>query len=685
MGSRRRDVRSCSRWSVLPRQRAQTPLLLLVAAVTAVAATAGLPCDASRAVAPRLVLEGGCARYNVAAWSPLASAAPHTSLPSARRLLQVTAASPPDPPGSGLLSRPLLISLIAACAAVILVIATLWFCMCCRQARRAENNFDEAFLADYLAKCTSHYDPQLKLGSGPFGDSFPCSGPDGEPWLVVRATLPGGVAGATWLPWTGAAAKTRAFNEEIVRVSRLSHPHLLHLIGWSEQPLRRADGSGRRRQPGESMRQWAQILWRKSTGQDTQGEGNGEKEVADGGGELGKAGKGGERGGEGRKGRVRRTQCAPEPDAERSAGLGRELGAECRGGREAASTSASVGAGVAGGRQEGQRENVAGGETKGADTGAAGGGVGGGGEQGVRGGGLEGARRGGGGRELVLLYEWSNEKTLLSRLQAQRELRKHGNDSDAASSPQPLAFSQRLDIATAIAEALCHLHTAAHPPLVHGRLCSSSVFLEVLPVARLANLGIVKGLPGAPCVGQQCHVAAPHRDPDWWEHMWPTTRTDIYGLGVIMLELLSGHPAMATHHGTGSTVYMDTKSILDSIAADDLAPILDPSITAHSMPLRPVRSFARLAARCASPATRCRPDIASVVSELQGISRAMIRLSMARTTANSSFVSRAGSLAESCAADSPDGSPRDSPRNTPGESPEGLSEVSHAGLPDSKK
>ncbi|CAI5531910.1 unnamed protein product [Closterium sp. Naga37s-1] len=102
-----------------------------------------------------------------------------------------------------------------------------------RHARRAESSFDEAFLADYIARSTHHYDPLLKaplifiacsthhydpllkLGSGPFGDSFPCSGPEGEPWLVVRATIPDGLAGATWLPWTGAAAKRRAFNEEV--------------------------------------------------------------------------------------------------------------------------------------------------------------------------------------------------------------------------------------------------------------------------------------------------------------------------------------------------------------------------------------------------------------------------------------------------------------------------------------
>ncbi|CAI6005123.1 unnamed protein product, partial [Closterium sp. NIES-64] len=221
---------------------------------------------------------------------------------------------------------------------------------------------------------------------------------------------------------------------------------------------------------------------------------------------------------------------------------------------------------------------------------------------------------------------------------------------------KPLAFSQRLDIASAIAEALCHLHTVAQPPLVHRRLCSSSVFLEVLPVARLANLGIIKGLPSSPCLLQQCHVAAPHRDPDWWERMWPTTRTDIYrrlkSLGIIMLELLSGCPATTTDHATTSTtVSLDVHQVggpfltpgshskmLASIATDDLAAVLDPSISAQSMPFRPIRSFARLASHpCAAPAARSRPDISTVVSELQGISRAMIRLSMARTTAHNSF------------------------------------------------
>ncbi|CAI6010649.1 unnamed protein product [Closterium sp. NIES-65] len=701
---------------------------------------------------------------------------PLSSLSS--RLLLLPSRAPARPTLSGgwssrLQSHPLLISFLATllCAAIIFVIASIGFCMCCRQgswlvvcchalpcaamrcrvlpcaavcchalpcaamrcrvlpcaavcchalpcaamrcrvlpcaavcchalpcaiSRRAESSFDEVFLANYIARSTHHYDPLLKLGSGPFGESFPCSGPEGEPWLVVRATIPDGLAGATWLPWTGAAAKRRAFNEEIVRFSGLSHPHLLHLIGWSDQPLGQPGGSGRLRQVGESMRQWAQILWRKRGAQEQggggggagrgigggsgRGEGEGEssgraegealrqagtqgraegtaggEEDGDERGEKGKAGdqsaapsncrvevggervgkegkggKGGEGVREGRKGWMKRTQCAPEPGGGKVGSGAWE--AEDGGGAAEAGTSA-----VAGGRAE-----------EAAGTGAA-----------AAAPASVGGRGGGGGRELLLLYEWSDQKTLCARLQAQRELMMQGRDSDAQSA-QPLAFSQRLDIASAIAEALCHLHTVAQPPLVHRRLCSSSVFLEVLPVARLANLGIIKGLPSSPCLLQQCHVAAPHRDPDWWERMWPTTRTDIYSLGIIMLELLSGCPATTTDHATTSTtVSLDVHQMLASIATDDLAAVLDPSISAQSMPFRPIRSFARLATRCAAPAARSRPDISTVVSELQGISRAMIRLSMARTTAHNSFVSRA----DSCL-NSPDGSEEDSPEDS---------------------
>ncbi|CAI5470558.1 unnamed protein product [Closterium sp. Yama58-4] len=379
---------------------------------------------------------------------------------------------------SRLLSR---ISFLATilCAAIILVIASICFCfcMCCRQVRRAESSFDEVFLADYIACSTHHYDPLLKLGSGPFGDSFPCSGPEGEPWLVVRTTIPDGLAGATWLPWTGAAAKRRAFNEEINRFSGLSHPHLLHLIGWSDQPLGQAGGSRRLRQVGESMRQWAQILWRKRGAQE-QGEGAGS-----GRGEGGGSGRGeGEGDGSGRA----------EGEALGQAGTqGRVVGTA--GGEE--------------GREERGKRGKAGDQHAASS------------DCGVEVGGEGAGKEGKGGKGVEIVREGRNGR---------RELMIQGRDSDAQS-PPPLAFSQRLDIATAVAEALCHLHTAAQPPLVLRGLCSSSVFLEVLPVARLANLGIIKGLPSSPCLLQQCHVAAPHRDPDWWERMWPTTRTDIYG------------------------------------------------------------------------------------------------------------------------------------------------------------
>ncbi|CAI5536761.1 unnamed protein product [Closterium sp. Naga37s-1] len=490
-------------------------------------------------------------------------------------------------------SRPLLVSFIATvlCAAIILVIASIGFCMCCRQGTRVESSFDEVFLADYMARSTHHYDPLLKLGSGPFGDSFPCSGPEGEPWLVVRATIPDGLAGATWLPWTGAAAKRRAFNEEIIRFSGLSHPHLLHLIGWSDQPLGQAGGSGRLRQVGESMRQWAQILWRK---RGTQEQG--------GGGGSGHGVGGGSGRGEGR-------------GSVRGDGVG-SVQAVVRGVR--AEPVGAEGAGIEGGRDTGEgdeREEVEEGGKQ-VDQSASsfdcrvevGG-------EGV-----------GKGRTVTPTAGFSQHLDIATSVaEALCHLHTSADPSfpfcqlpfphppiplplttSDAQSPQPLAFSQRLDIATAVAEALCHLHTVARPPLVHRRLCSSSVFLKVLPVARLANLGIIKGLPSSPCLMQQCHVAASHRDPDC--------------LGIIMLELLSGCPATTTDQATASTATFDVHQMLHSIAADDLATVLDFFLSAQSMPFRPIRSFARLAARCAARAARSRPDISTVVSELQGIS-----------------------------------------------------------------
>ncbi|CAI5514640.1 unnamed protein product [Closterium sp. Naga37s-1] len=576
---------------------------------------------------------------------------------------QTHSSSPPPPApahptlsggwSSRLLSR---ISFLATifCAAIILVIASICFCLCCRQGAvphallflvsppaAASGNPVTCVTRMWFRVFNVAAAPPLTTLALP--DASPCHGS----WLLIN------------------------------RFSGLSHPHLLHLIGWSDQPLGQAGGGRRLRQVGESMRQWAQILWRKRGAQEQGG-----------GGRSGCGVGGGSRQGEGEgSGRV---------------ADGGQAGMEGRG------------VGSVGGQEEGE---------EGEDRGKAG-------DQSVassdcRVESLPSLPYGGpmccslhslplpsppftpdaqslpslpyGDAQSPQPLAFS-QRLDIARAVAEALCHLHTSAQPAtprvpspsnvltsyiphAQSPPPLAFSQRLDIATAVAEALCHLHTVAQPPLVHRRLCSSSIFLEVLPVARLANLGIIKGLPSSPCLIQQCHVAPSNRDPDWWERMRPTTRTDIYGLGIIMLELLSGCPATTTDQATASTVAFNVHQMLDSIATDDLATVLDPSIAAQSMPFRPIRSFARLAARCASPAARSRPDISTVVSELQGISRAMIRLSMARTTSHNSFVSRA----DSCL-DSPDGSQGDSPEDSPGNSPKGsreeLSEDSNAGSPE---
>ncbi|CAI5493878.1 unnamed protein product [Closterium sp. Naga37s-1] len=284
---------------------------------------------------------------------------PLSSLSS--RLLLLPSRAPARPTLSGgwssrLQTHPLLISFLATllCAAIILVIASIGFCMCCRQARRAESSFDEVFLANYIARSTHHYDPLLK-------------------------------------------------------------------------PLGQPGGSGRLRQVGESMRQWAQILWRK----------RGAQEQGGGGGGAGRGIGGGSGRGEGEG----ESSGRAEGEALRQAGT------------------------------QGRAEGTAGGEEDGDERG----------EKGKAG----------------------DQSAAPSNCRVEvggERVGKEGKGGKDAQSPQPLAFSQRLDIATAIAEALCHLHTVAQPPLVHRRLCSSSVFLEVLPVVSVST----------------------------WERMWPSPRTDIY-------------------------------------------------------------------------------------------------------------------------------------------------------------
>ncbi|GJP68221.1 hypothetical protein CLOP_g24952 [Closterium sp. NIES-67] len=159
--------------------------------------------------------------------------------------------------------------------------------------------------------------------------------------------------------------------------------------------------------------------------------------------------------------------------------------------------------------------------------------------------------------ERILVYEYLPNGSLYDRL--------HRPDLE------PIPWDTRVRIAANVASALNYLHHCCHPPLVHRAVTSSNILLTFDMSGKLSDFGLARG--GSPAVfddgSKRRRPAKPVRTrsggvaegegseggeggeegqsvlqgPD-------LEKVDVYGFGVVLLELITGQKAMKEVHIT---------------------------------------------------------------------------------------------------------------------------------------
>lgn len=99
----------------------------------------------------------------------------------------------------------------------------------------------------------------------------------------------------------------------------------------------------------------------------------------------------------------------------------------------------------------------------------------------------------------------------------------------------------RHTIALGIARALAFLHHGCSPPMIHRDVKASSVYLDQNWEPRLSDFGLVKvfgnGLDDEITHGSPGYLPPEFLQP---EHELPTPKSDVYGFGVVLFELMTG-------------------------------------------------------------------------------------------------------------------------------------------------
>ncbi|XP_019447826.1 PREDICTED: U-box domain-containing protein 35-like [Lupinus angustifolius] len=170
----------------------------------------------------------------------------------------------------------------------------------------------------------------------------------------------------------------------------------------------------------------------------------------------------------------------------------------------------------------------------------------------------------------------------------------------------PLPWQLRFQIAAEIATGLLFLHQTKPEPLVHRDLKPGNILLDRNYVSKISDVGLARLVPPSVAdtvtqyrmtstAGTFCYI-----DPEYQQTGMLGIKSDIYSLGIMLLQLVTAKPPMGlTHH------------VARSIEKGTFGEMLDPAI--DDWPLEQALHFAKLCLQCAEMRRKDRPDLGKVV------------------------------------------------------------------------
>lgn len=230
------------------------------------------------------------------------------------------------------------------------------------------------------------------------------------------------------------------------------------------------------------------------------------------------------------------------------------------------------------------------------------------------------------------MAEFRNEVLLLSRLHHKNLVRLEGFCDESGvqvlvyefmrqgnlhahlfRSTKRLNWYKRLEIAVGVAHGLEYLHSYADPPVIHRDVKPSNVLLDDNLIAKVADFGISKATDTeATHVSTRPAGTAGYFDPQYFIRQQLTTASDVYGYGVVLLELVTGQRAI---DHTRISNFNLVEWVRPKLKEEGIRAIVDPKL-GDDYPEDIYQDMAKLGLQCALFDKDSRPTMKEVVNIL---------------------------------------------------------------------
>ncbi|EPS70761.1 hypothetical protein M569_03998, partial [Genlisea aurea] len=207
-------------------------------------------------------------------------------------------------------------------------------------------------------------------------------------------------------------------------------------------------------------------------------------------------------------------------------------------------------------------------------------------------------------RQFLLVYEYMTRGSLENHL---------FNDS-----PETMAWNTRMKIATGAARGLAFLHTE-EKNVIYRDFKASNILLDDEFNAKLSDFGLAKFGPdeGKSHVTTGVQGTYGYAAPEYLATGHLYVKSDVYGFGVVLLEMLTGLPVLDLRRPSGQIDLVEwAKPSLKE--KKKLHKIVDPRLLGQ-YPSRAAFSVAQLILKCVQPDPNNRPSMDRVLETLQSL------------------------------------------------------------------